>query len=59
MPNYEFRCCGVTIEIEARINDMLPKPTCMICNAEMKRIYQATPAVFKGTGWGKDVSSKR
>jgi len=28
-------------------------PNCPICNEQMSKQFQATPAIFRGGGWGK------
>ena len=54
MPAYDFQCsiCNSQVEIEANITESLTIPSC--CQSPMARIYTATAAVFRGTGWGKD-----
>ena len=51
MATYEFRCCGITQEIAVSIREQLPKPKCSVCNGDMNRIYNTTPAIFKGKGF--------
>jgi putative FmdB family regulatory protein len=54
MPLYDYECiiCGQTQELEhsmsAAANPVLH------CSTPMIRVFSATPAIFKGTGWGKD-----
>ena len=56
MPKYEYQCPGddEVIEIEFPITAMPKNVKCKTCGAVMNRIYTATPAIFKGTGWGKN-----
>ena len=51
MPKYDFKCgqCGVVNEIERSIGE---DTTPICCNQNMIRIWNATPTIFKGTGWG-------
>ena len=51
MPNYDYRCevCGGVQEIYKQFGDD-SIPVC--CQQSMSIIFQATPAVFKGGGWG-------
>jgi predicted nucleic acid-binding Zn ribbon protein len=51
MATYEFRCCGITQEITVSIREQLPKPKCSVCNGDMARIYNTTPAIFKAKGF--------
>jgi putative FmdB family regulatory protein len=54
MPIYDYECivCGQMQELEhsmsAAANPVLH------CSTPMIRVFSATPAIFKGTGWGKD-----
>ena len=51
MPTYDFKCseCGMTREVYKELGeDRLP--TC--CNTSMERVWSATPAIFRGGGWG-------
>jgi hypothetical protein len=29
-------------------------PLCQVCGAELRRVYTAVPAIFKGTGWASN-----
>jgi putative FmdB family regulatory protein len=51
MPNYDYKCnvCGGVQEIYQQFGDSTV-PVC--CQQSMSKIFQATPAVFKGGGWG-------
>jgi hypothetical protein len=53
MPSYDFKCdtCSSVIEVQ-RSFDEEGTPTCIPCNKTMTRMWQATPAHFKGGGWG-------
>lgn len=53
MPRYDFRCedCQVTTEITRHVFVELQPPACNKCNRPMTRIYNPTPAIFKGDGW--------
>ncbi len=51
MPNYDYKCneCGMVREIYREFGED-HEPTC--CQASMSRVWTATPAVFRGGGWG-------
>jgi len=51
MPNYDYECAGegLTIVLDLPMDHKIPK--CQVCGADMRRIYTAVPAIFKGTGW--------
>ena len=53
-PVYEYKCpnCSATQEQVRSINDTVPAPMCGDCLVEMSRVFSATPAHFKGGGWG-------
>jgi predicted nucleic acid-binding Zn ribbon protein len=51
MATYEFKCCGTTQEITVSIKAKLIAPKCSVCNADMVRIYNTTPAIFKAKGF--------
>ena len=53
MPTYDFRCvsCDITKELYLSFDDN-SSPTCDTCGAELVKIFSATPAHFKGGGWG-------
>ena len=54
MPMYEYECisCSIRIEAERSVHDVnIP----MCCGFTMRQIYGSIGAIFKGTGWGKDV----
>ena len=55
MPTYEFKCndCGTTTtEIFKFHENHIVE--CDQCMKVMNKIISAPPAVFRGTGWGKD-----
>ena len=51
MPKYDYKCnrCGSTQEIERGFGESYA-PTC--CQDSMSRVWSATPAIFRGGGWG-------
>jgi len=53
MPRYDYKCdtCGSQIEISRSFDEEV-LPMCTGCNSTMSRVWQATPAHFKGGGWG-------
>ena len=53
MPTYEFRCVvdKSMVEIQQGFYDNTI-PNCPLCGNEMNKVFQATPAVFRGGGWG-------
>lgn len=54
MPTYDYKCqCGVTYQVVRSFDAAEELPYCP-CGGIPKRVYQATPAIFRGTGWGKD-----
>ena len=52
MPKYDYECPGEEIIIEYTLPIVHENPLCETCGAVMRQVYQATPAIFKGTGWG-------
>jgi putative FmdB family regulatory protein len=54
MPTYEFRCDSdkTMIEIQQGFHDG-NIPACPLCGNQMRKIIQATPAVFRGSGFYK------
>jgi predicted nucleic acid-binding Zn ribbon protein len=55
MATYDFYCevCSKIATIERSIKDKLDRvPYCVDCTKPMIRIYNPTPAIFKGKGWG-------
>lgn len=53
MPKYDFRCptCETVVELYKEFKDN-SVPTCEVCNVGLSKVFQATPAVFRGGGWG-------
>jgi len=53
MPSYDYKCdtCETVVEVQ-RSFDEEGSPTCVACNTTMSRVWNATPAHFKGGGWG-------
>ena len=51
MPKYDYTCskCGMTQEITREFGED-HEPTC--CQQTMSRVWSATPAIFRGGGWG-------
>ena len=51
MPRYDYKCnkCGGTQEVERGFGED-HEPTC--CQTSMSRVWSATPAIFRGGGWG-------
>jgi len=51
MPKYDYKCnkCGMTQEITREFGEDY-EPTC--CQEGMSRVWSATPAIFRGGGWG-------
>ena len=54
MPRYDYEC-EVCETIEEVIHSVSAASNPVLhCSKPMKRIIGATPAILKGTGWGKD-----
>ena len=53
MPNYDFVCekCEVKVTERFAFNED-HKLHCVLCNNLMKKVFFATPAHFRGGGWG-------
>ena len=51
MPNYDYECPdeGLMIVLDLPMDHKIPH--CQVCGAELKRVYTAVPAIFKGSGW--------
>ena len=51
MPNYDYMCVGegVVIVLDLPMDHKIPR--CQVCGADLRRVYTAVPAIFKGTGW--------
>lgn len=54
MAIYEFICreCAYEDNVDTPIDKGYAIPICIECSKPMYRKYQATPAIFKGRGWG-------
>ena len=53
MPVYEFKCNKCEAITEKAFNfDEEHKVLCKKCKKPMAKVYQATRAIFRGTGWG-------
>ena len=52
MPNYDYECPGEEVVMEFDLAFDHTPPACPTCGAKMRRVYSATPAIFKGRGWG-------
>lgn len=52
MPVYDYKCivCNAQYSQERSIHAEADTPIC--CGMNMERVWQATPAHFKGGGWG-------
>jgi putative FmdB family regulatory protein len=57
MPKYDYQCseCGFCEEFTYSFELKPSFVKCYECGANMKQVFAATPAHFKGTGWGKDA----
>lgn len=53
MPRYDYRCdnCLVTTEVQRSFHIEPEAPLCPKCDKPMQRVFDATPAIFKGDGW--------
>jgi predicted nucleic acid-binding Zn ribbon protein len=52
MPKYDYECLreGVVAEFDLAIDHNAP--FCNTCGSVMRKVFTATPAIFKGRGWG-------
>lgn len=54
MPIYEFECANcdanVRFDKEFKINEP-HELECPVCQGDMRKVYQATPTIFKGSGF--------
>jgi putative FmdB family regulatory protein len=52
MPQYQYRCSAdlTMMELYQSFEDN-SVPACSICGGQMSKVFQATPAVFRGDGW--------
>ncbi|MDQ2866568.1 MAG: FmdB family transcriptional regulator [Candidatus Eremiobacteraeota bacterium] len=60
MPLYDYRCsaCGKIIEVRHGFNDAHAE-ACPECGGALKRVFNAAPIVFKGSGFYVTDSRKR
>lgn len=61
MPKYDYRCdhCSDVAEFRFSIHETLPLEILHLeCVGHYKRMYNPTPAVFKGQGWAKMTEYK-
>jgi predicted nucleic acid-binding Zn ribbon protein len=51
---FDYRCevCSSTKTEKRPIGELERMPYCDSCVIPMRRVYNATPAIFKGSGWG-------
>lgn len=52
MPKYDYECAGEEVIMEFDLAFDHEPPACTTCGAKMRRVFTATPAIFKGRGWG-------
>ena len=52
MPRYDYECPGELETVEMVLPIEHERPRCTTCGAYMNQVYAATPAIFKGNGWG-------
>jgi len=53
LPTYDFTCVGCDIEVERYFTfDETHRVECEKCGNPMIKSFSATPAHFKGGGWG-------
>jgi putative FmdB family regulatory protein len=52
MPKYDYECPGEEVIVELDLPFNHEPPACTLCGAEMRKVFTATPAIFRGTGWG-------
>jgi putative FmdB family regulatory protein len=52
MPIYEYECthCGHRFELKQGFHDK-PQTACPQCKKKAKRVFHATPIIFKGSGF--------
>jgi putative FmdB family regulatory protein len=55
MPMYDYRCpqCAAKFMVKQEFTDD-SIPDCPVCEKPMQKEYKPTPAIFRGTGWGKN-----
>ena len=62
MPKYDYKCdiCGDEAEFYFSIHDDLPQEILHLeCKGNYRRVFTPTPAVFRGSGWGKMSEHKQ
>jgi len=52
MPKYDYECLGEEVIVEFDLPFNHETPRCDVCGVEMRKVFAATPAIFKGRGWG-------
>lgn len=54
-PAYDFQCpsCQGVVEVTRSFSDDSAGPNCDKCAVEMTKVFTATPAIFRGSGWAK------
>jgi putative FmdB family regulatory protein len=52
MPTYDYECthCGHRFEVKQSFHDK-PQAACPQCKKKAKRVFHATPIIFKGSGF--------
>jgi putative FmdB family regulatory protein len=52
MPLYDYACtqCGRTFEVRHGFNEAHHDP-CTVCGAPVRRVFNAAPVLFKGSGF--------
>jgi putative FmdB family regulatory protein len=52
MPLYDYACtkCGRTFEVRRGFNEIHEDP-CAACGAPLRRVFNAAPVLFKGSGF--------
>ncbi len=52
MPLYDYACtaCGHTVEVRHGFNETYQDP-CTVCGAPVRRVFNAAPVLFKGSGF--------
>lgn len=52
MPLYDYACtkCGQTVEVRHGFDESHDQP-CAACGAPMRRVFNAAPVLFKGSGF--------
>jgi predicted nucleic acid-binding Zn ribbon protein len=53
VPKYDYECPGEEVIIEFELAFEHEAPRCNTCGATMRRVYTATPAIFKASGFYK------